>query len=337
MTARKLIAVLLAVLTLGSSAYVLLGKRAGASAADEEEASARPIIAVQVGTLKRKTMHQFVSGYGEVEPAPATPQSPAAAAAIAAPVTGVVTRVAVAAGQHVRRGQVLVLLDSDSMTEQYAAQQAQRLKRLYAQHNASLKDLQNAQAQLALLEVTAPLAGTVVSIDVKPGTAVGPSTVLAQVIDLQHLVVQADIPEPQAGELAPGQAVRVSGSPAITARLAYVSPTIDPRDGAIMTWAPLPADSRLKAGQYVRLRIVTATHPDSLVAPGESLVSDLAGHSVLSVVRGNEAVRLPVQAGLREDGWVEVSGPGLTAGTRVVTVGAYGLPPRVAIRVVSAR
>ena len=337
MTSRRLIAALLAALAIGTGAYVL-PRMQGASAADEEEeAPVRPIVTVQVGTLERRTMHRFVTGYGEVEPAPATPQHPAAAAAVAAPVTGVVTAVRVVAGQHVRRGQVLVLLNSDSMTEQYAAQQAARLKRLYAQHNAALKDLQHAEAQLALLQVTAPLAGTLVSVSVKPGTAVSPSTVLAEVIDLARLVVQADIPEPQAGELEPGQAVRLSGSHPVTARLTYISPTIDPSDGAVMTWASLPANSGLRPGQYVRLRIVTAAHPDSLVAPSESVVSDLAGRSILSVVRGNEAIRVPVQAGLREYGWVEVAGPGLTAGTPVVTVGAYGLPARATVRIVDSR
>jgi len=334
MRSRKLIAALLVALIIGFGAYVLFRLRIQApAAADEEAGSVRPVVTVQVGTLERRTMYRFVMGYGEVQAAPATPRHPAAAAAVAAPVTGVVTAVEVAAGQHVRRGQVLVLLNSDSMTEQYAAQQVARLKRLYAQHNAALKDLQNAEAQLALLQVTAPLAGTVASVNVKPGMAVSPNTVLAEVIDLDRLVVQADIPEPQAGELEPGQEVRLSGNKQVTARLAYVSPTIDPTDGAVMVWASLPRASGLRPGQYVGLRIVTATHPDSLVAPSESVVSDLAGNSVLSVVRGNEAIRVQVRAGLRENGWVEVDGPGLTAGTPVVTVGAYGLPPRVAIRV----
>jgi membrane fusion protein (multidrug efflux system) len=337
MTARNLTVVLLAALTLGVGAHQLLGSRGAASADDDEGAPVRPIVTVQVGKLERRTMYRIVTGYGVVEPAPATSRHPAAAAAVAASVTGVVTQVLVAAGQNVRRGQVLVRLNSDSQTQQYAAQQVARLQRLFAQHNASLKDLQHAEAQLALLQVTAPLAGTVVSVDVTAGTAVSPSTVLVEVIDQKRLVVRAGFPEPPAGALEPGQIVRLSRPKAMTLRLAYVSPTIDPKTGAVMTWASLPANSGLRPGQYVRLAVVTATHPDSLVAPDESVVSNLTGQGVLSVVRGGEAVRVPVRVGLREDGWVEVRGSGLFPGTPVVTVGAYGLPARVAIRIVHPR
>ena len=39
-----------------------------------------------------------------------------------------------------------------------------------------------------------------------------------------------------------------------------------------------------------------------------------AGNSVIALVNGDEATQTPVQAGLREDGWVEVEGTGLKEG-----------------------
>ncbi|MHB1282274.1 MAG: efflux RND transporter periplasmic adaptor subunit [Metallibacterium sp.] len=302
-----------------------------------EHASAPTVISVQVGALKRMTLHRYVTGFGVVAPAPATPQRPAAATAVAAAVNGVVTKVLVAEGQQVRAGQLLVELDSDATTEAYAAQEARRQEMLYSQHNTSLKALQRAEAQLALLRVTAPMSGTVVRVNVKPGAAVNTSTVLAEVIDLRRLVVRTDIPEAQANELKVGQPVQVLGSPPITTRLAYISPTVDTSDGAVMAWASLPEQSNLRPGQYVRLRVVTATHRNTLVAPGESVMTDVDGHSVLSIVRGDEAIRIPVQVDLHERGWVEVAAPGLKAGTPVVTVGAYGLPKRVRIQIVHAQ
>ena len=335
MTSRKLIAGVLAAACIGLGGYSLFGLHDGAFAADDPVATTT-VVTVQVGALKRMTLHQYVSGYGEITTAPATSRHAAAAAAVSASVTGVVARVAVAAGQRVRRGQLLVVLNSDSMTERYATQELARQERLYVEHNTSLKALQDAEARLALLRVTAPLSGTVVSVNVKPGTAVGASTVLAEVMDLSRLVVQTDIPEPQASQLERGQMLQLLGAHPASTRLEYISPTVDPADGAVMAWAPLPPDGGLRPGQYVRIRIVTATHTGSLVAPSESVISDSAGHGVLAVVRGNEAIRVPVRSGLSEDGWVEVSGQGLKAGTEVVTVGAYGLPARTAIRIVSA-
>lgn len=323
------------VLGLGLGAYALLGSQGADSRADDNRVSSS-LISVQVGRLKHMTVHRYVTGYGLVEAQPATPRRPAAAAAIAAPVTGVVTAVKVVAGQKVLRGQVLMELNSAAMTEAYAAQEAARQRKLYAAHNTSLKALQEADARLALLRVTAPLTGTVVRLNVAPGAAVSASTVLAEVIDLRRLVVQVAIPRAAATELAIGQTLNVLGTPPITTRLGYISPTVSQSDGTVTTWAPVPPASGLQRGQFVRIRIVTLTHRDSLVAPTASVVRGIDGHGVLWIVRGDEAIRVPVRTGLREAGWIEVSGPGLASGTPVVTVGAFGLPRRTRIQIVKA-
>lgn len=323
-------------LAIGFGAYRILASRGSSSAdTDDETVNVPTVVSVQVGTLKRMTLHRYVTGYGVISAAPATRRRGAAAAAVAAPVTGVVARVLVAPGEQVRRGQELVELDSDTMTEAYAAAEATRQERLYAEHDTSLKALQNARAQLALLRVAAPLSGTVVAVNVKPGAAVSATRPLLEIMDLDRLVVEAQIPEDRARELRAGQTVELLGIGTADARLSYISPTIDPANGAVSVWASVPAGSSLRPGQYVRLRIVTATHGDSLVAPAASVVSDLAGHSVISVVHGDTAVRVPVRAGLREGGWVEVTGQDLRAGTSVVTMGAYGLPERTAIRILA--
>lgn len=325
--------VLIAVAAIGSCALLNWHDAEAKTAADAPPT----LVSVQVGTLRRMTIHQYVTGYGFVAPAPATVDRPAAAAAVAAPVSGVVARVKVVAGQRVRRGQTLVVLNSGTMTAAYAAQELARQRRLYAQHNTSLKALQNAEAALSLLRVTAPLSGRVVAVNVKPGASVAQTAALVEIMDLHRLVVQTEIPAGQATTLRVGQTVQLRRACPDTTRLSYIGPTVDPSDGAVKVWAPLPAKCGLRPGQYLSLRIVTATHRGTLVAPADSIVTDLAGHSALSVVHGNTAVRTAVRAGLHEGAWTEVSGAGLTPGTKVVTVGAYGLPARTRIRIVNAR
>ncbi len=333
MKVRGLVVAALATASAVIGAYALFHLHdSGATASEDDEAPT--LVSVQVGTLRRMTVHRYVTGYGLVKPAPAIAGRPAAAAAVAAPVAGVVARVPVIAGQHVRRGQELVELNSDTMTAAYAAEELARQRQLYAEHNTSLKDLQSAEAALSLLRVTSPLSGLVVAVNVKPGAPVSQTAPLVEVMDLRRLAVQSDIPASESTELAIGQAVEFLGDCSNPGRLSYISSTVNPSDDTVSVWANLPEKCNLRPGQYVRLRIVTATHLDSLVAPGESLVSDLAGHSVLSVIHGNTAVRTRVRTGLREGGWTEVSGPGLQPGTEVVTVGAYGLPAHTAIQVI---
>ncbi len=91
------------------------------------------------------TLHRYVTGYGTVEAAPATADQPAAGAQLAAPSAGIVARVNVVEGQHVEKGDVLVELNSGTATADYAEQEVERQKKLYAQQNTSLKNLQDAE------------------------------------------------------------------------------------------------------------------------------------------------------------------------------------------------
>jgi membrane fusion protein, multidrug efflux system len=333
MKIRGLIVVVLTGVGAAIAAYTLFNSHDSDTAGQDDDPP--PLVSVQVGTLKRRTVHEYVTGYGYVKPAPASVGHATAAAAVSAPVAGVVARVPVVLGQQVRRGDELVELNSDAMTAEYAAEELSRQRKLYAEHDTSLKALQNAEAALSLLRVTSPLSGLVVAVNVKPGASVSQTIPLVEIVDLHRLVVQTRIPEGDAAKLEIGQTVELQGGCSSTTRLSYIGSTVDPSDGTVSVWAPLPAICALRPGQYVSLRIVTATHPDSLVAPSESVVSDLTGNSVLSVVSGSTAIRMPIRAGLREGNWTEVSGTGLKPGTRIVTLGAYGLPRRTAIQVVS--
>jgi RND family efflux transporter MFP subunit len=239
--------------------------------------------------------------------------------------------VKVIAGQKVTQGDVLMELNSGSLTVENATQQLARQRELYAQQNTALKNLQDAEAQLVLLQVTTPLSGTVVRLNAKPGQAVDLTTVVAEVMDLDRLAVSAEIPVGEASDLKTGEAVEVAATPPVAAVLTLVSATVDQNNDTVTVYAPLPTNSGLRPGQFVSLRIVTTTHPDCLAAPAESVVTDETGSSVVAVVRGDEAEQVPVQTGLRENGWVEITAPRLKAGDLVVTTGAYGLPDKTKI------
>jgi multidrug efflux pump subunit AcrA (membrane-fusion protein) len=334
MKPKSILIGIIVALCAGLGIYHLVKSRGTASASAGEETTPT-VVSVQVGALKRMTLRRYVTGYGTVEVAPATADQPAAGAQLAAPSAGVVARVNIVEGQRVKKGDVLVKLNSGMATFAYARDEVERQKKLFAQQNTSLKALQNAEAQLDSLRVIAPLSGTVTRLNVKPGESVDVNTTVAEVMDLSRLVVKTAIPESQAGELEPGQEVRVLTDPPVTAPLGYVSPTVDTNSSTVLARAALPADRGLRPGQFVSLRIVTAIHTNCLAAPDASVVTDINGQSVIALVHGDEAAQTPVQTGFRENGWVEVAGTGLKAGDSVVTVGAYGLPDKTKIQVVN--
>jgi len=337
---KKIVIIACCLAAVAGLAWLVWLKRAKPEEAENKTETEVP---VQVGQLKRVTLHGYVTGYGTVEPEPAG-EHPAASAQVVAAVAGVVTQVKCVEGQRVDKGAVLFQLDprAADVAVDFAEKAVERQRKLLQIESTSQKALQDAEQQLAaaeaqraLLQVPAPLAGTVVRVTVKPGGAADLTTPLAEVIDLDRLVVKTGIPASQAGELKPGQETQVLSQPAVTATLSFISPAVDTNNGTVLAWAALPAGSGLRPGQFVPLRISTAVHTNCLAAPAASVVSDIHDHSVIALVHGDEAVQTPVATGLRENGWVEVSGTGLKEGDSVVTVGAYGLPEKTKIRVVS--
>ena len=311
---------------------------ADADDAPVTEEKVATVVSVQTGKITSATLHGYVQGFGTIEPAPATKDLPAADAQLAGPSAGIVAKVNVVEGQSVTNGEVLVQLNSVA-----AEQELERQKKLYAQQNTSLKNLQEAEAQLALLQVTAPLSGTVTRVGVKPGQAVDLTTIVVEVMDLNRLAVSAEIPSAEAGDLRTGEEVQISGTgfqPAnaqdarsTATEVLFVSPSVNKENDTVLVRALLPKDSGLRPGQFVLVRIVTAGHTNCLAAPVESVVTDEDGKSVIALVKNGEATQMPVQTGLRENGLIEITAPEIKEGDVFVTVGAYGLPEKTKIRV----
>ena len=335
MKPKKIVIGVVMVLCAGLAIFGLIRLEKSSSGGDPDDQSAEavtPLVTVQTGALKRMTLHRYINGYGVVEPAPATADQPSAGGALSAPSAGVVARVAVVAGQAVKEGDVLVELNSGTTTFNSAKAALDRQKKLFADQNTSLKNLQDAESQLASLQIVAPVSGTVTRISARPGAAVDANVVLVEVMDLNRLAVNAQIPEGDANDLRTGQEVQISNNPSVTTSLSFVSPAVETGDGTVLTRAFLPPDSGLRPGQFVPLRIITAVHTNCLIAPAESVVTADDGKSVIAPVKGDEATQVPVTTGLREDGWIEIKGADLKEGDSVVTVGAYGLPEKIKIR-----
>jgi membrane fusion protein (multidrug efflux system) len=311
---------------------------------EEPEKPPNTDVPVHVAQITRATLRGYVTDYGTVEPEPAG-ERPAASARVSASVPGVVTEVKCVEGQGVEKGAALFQLDSRAadVAVAFAEKTLDRQRKLVQVEGTSQRALQEAEQQLAaaraqqaLLRVQAPLAGTVVRVNVKPGEAVDLTSVLAEVIDLDRLVVSANVPSRELAALKVGQPVEVladkSASP-VTGTVAFIGSEVDPKTGTALVRASLPAHCGLRPGQFVTARIVSEEHKDRLAVPVESVVKDAEGSTVIALVQGDKATQRPVQAGLRDGGLVEVEADGLQPGMTVVTQGAYALPKETKVRV----
>jgi membrane fusion protein (multidrug efflux system) len=339
-----------------AAAAVLLVKGLGPKGAGEEEGVVTDV-GVHVGKIVRATLHRYVTAYGTVEPEPPGEGRPAAGAYISAPVGGILAEIKCTEGLAVERGALLFRLDTRlaevavakaAKALESAEQTYERQKKLLAADGTSQKnfqeaelqlhtarsDLASAKTELSLLEITAPLAGTVVRINARLGQAVEPNAVLAEVIALNRLVVTAQVPSREAVQLRPGQTVEFGSGGATSGKLVVVGKDIDPRTDTVLIRASLPAGTGFQPGQFLNIRIVSEERRNVLAVPEESVVPGPEGGTVLMIVEGEKAAPKPVKVGLRDAGLAEVEGEGLKEGLVIVTTDAYNIAGETKIHII---
>ncbi|MGZ4970919.1 MAG: efflux RND transporter periplasmic adaptor subunit [Methylobacter sp.] len=331
----------------------------GAVLADEPELATE--VAVQTGKIIKTTIHLYVMAYGTVEPEPATGGKASASSKIAAPLTGILTQIHCEEGQEVKKGALLFELDTRNadaliakaeVAVEFAQKNFARKQQLNATDNisrklydeaelqlqTSRKDLLNARTQRELLQIRAPLSGTVTAIHFKVGEAVNQNTVLADLIDLDRLDIAIHVPSQEAALLRVGQPVEINTGSAASSvaiqpgKLIFIGAQIDPLTDTVLVRASLQKGSGLRPGQFVNVRIVAEERSGRLAVPVESVVTRV-GASVIAVVEGDRAKQKIIQPSLRDGNLVEISGEGLQEGMTIVTQGVYGLPPETHIRV----
>jgi len=357
MTKRKIITGLV-ILAAGAAAALILTKSLKPKAGEEEEVFTD--VAVHVGKVTRATLRRYVSAYGTVEPQPPGDGVAAAGAYVSAPVGGILAEIKCVEGQAVPRGALLFRLDTRlaevavakaAKTLQAAEQTFERQKKLLAadgtsqksyqeaelQLNTARSELAAAQTELSLLEIKAPVAGTVVRLNVRLGQSVEPNAVLAEVIALDRLVVTGQVPSREAAQLKPGQDVDFGSGGAAAGRLLVVGKDIDPKSDTVLIRVSFPARAGFRPGQFLSFRIVSEERRDILAVPEESVVPGLEGGSVLMVIQGDKAVPKPVKAGLRDAGLTEVEGEGLKEGLVIVTTDAYNITGETKIHIIENR
>jgi membrane fusion protein (multidrug efflux system) len=223
----------------------------------------------------------------------------------------------------------LLLLRSSPTKEELAEAQAKVVE--------AEKALDGAALQRSLYQIRAPLAGTVLRVKGSVGEAIDLATVLAEIVDLDRLVVEAMIPASSLGSVREGQDVDLRTGPGSKAglqgKVLLVGSDVDRKLDSVLVRVALPPKSPVIPGQFVRVRIVAEEHKDHLVVPRDAVVRTIEGKDVIVGFLGEKAVQKPVTVGIAEGDLVEIEGEDLNEDDAIVTQGAYGLPGEAKVRV----
>ena len=326
--------------------------------AAEENAPATEV-SVQVAKVQRTTLKRHVTAYGTVKPAPASKDQPPASAKLSPGIAGIISEIHAVEGQSVNKGDVLFKLDSRAadatvlksrQAVDFATLNLERQRKLIAAEGTSAKrvmeaehalatanaELAAANAQLALLRGSAPISGTLVKFNARPGEAADSTTVLAEIVDLDRLVVSLQVPRAEATAVMTGQSADIAlgnHGQSIRSKVLYISPQMNAASNTVNVLIAIPRGSSLRPGEFVRSDVVIEQHNGILAVPLDAVYTDDQGHATLSVVEGNIAKKQTVKTGLHDGSLIEVEGAGIKEGTTVVTLGSYALPEETRVHI----
>jgi HlyD family secretion protein len=186
--------------------------------------------------------------------------------------------------------------------------------------------LQAARARLAYARIVAPVAGTLIALNVEHGDVVQPGKALMVLAPAGETQIVVQIDERNLRLVRLGQPALASADayPAqrFAAEIAYVNPGVDAQRGTVEVKLRVREPPEyLRQDMTVSVDIEVARSPGALALPAEAVRDATGGAPWVLLVENGRAVRRNVELGLRGTGWVEIRS-GLSAGERVVPAAA---------------
>lgn len=263
-------------------------------------------------------------------------------------------------GQQVRKGEILVELDSTEARADLAAAEAaasdsrsqyKRSQELFQTRALSEAQLDQLQATLLANEarvaaarsrvqdrvISAPFAGRVGLRHVSLGGLINPGAVITTLDDLSVVKLDFAVPELFLATLIPGLTVEARSTAysdaTFVGRVASVDTRVDPmtRSVAIRALIDNP-DGRLRPGMFMTVKLMRS-EGQALMIPEQAIVPEESRHYVYVVSEGS-AHKREVTIGRRRPGEVEVMG-GLTEDENIVVDGTLNMRDGVQVRVQS--
>jgi membrane fusion protein, multidrug efflux system len=279
-----------------------------------------------------------------------------------AKISGTVTEVLVAEGDHVKEGDIIAMIEEDdyriNLDRTQAAYNLAKadFKRDQSIHTKGMiptadldtketrvqttkADLENAQLQYSRCTITAPMDGIIQTLDAKVGLLLSVADPVAEILKIDRLKAVIGIPESDVNAVRKLDTVAVTiqalGNEKILARKCFLSPA--PETIARLYNLELEidnSDGRILPGMFVRADIVKETVEDAIIVPFYSVISRNDKQFVF-VEEDGIAKKRDVRLGVMEKWMVEIA-DGLQVGDNLVVEGHRDVENDQKIKVVKA-
>lgn len=303
-TSAKLPFILMAAAILSSALVSCKGK--SEKAAKEEETET--IYAVNADIVQAGNLDDYLEFGGDVSSVSAVDVYPDAA--------GKISRIRVSVGDLVKKDQIIAYVDPSRPGMNYSEN-----------------------------PVKAPISGRVTSFPPTIGTMVSQSYSIAKISDTDELQIKVNVAERFISRIRENQTAIVSfdAYPGVEfkARVFEVSPVLDTTSRTMLAKLKVePADSRIKAGMYARVKLITDTIEGAVVIPNDAIVyrdgkpyvftaKSESSESSVNMVSVKEGLsvdnKTEIQEGLKEGDVIIVKGQSLLSdGSKVKILSISG-------------
>ncbi len=269
--------------------------------------------------------------------------------------SGVLTKVYVKEGQHVRKGQLLASIDDGGLGQQLAQVQVQaglakttyeRQKRLWDQkigseiqflqaksnYESTEKAVAQMRNQLAKTSVRAPFSGVIDDVISEQGSVVTPGqSKLIRIVNLKNMYIEAEVPESYVASVTKGKDVEIYFpilNKIISTKIRQVSNYINPNNRSFKIEVPVPENGgSIKPNLTAKLRINDYTNDKAILIP-QSVISENAEGEQYAYITTEindsskaKAIRAIIKTGKIQGDYVEVIS-GVKNGDQVILEGA---------------
>jgi RND family efflux transporter MFP subunit len=262
---------------------------------------------------------------------------------------GMVKSIFVKEGQSVSAGQILAQLNSSAGQEQIKALETQlklatdvynKQKGLWDQNigsevqylqaktgkEALESQVSSAKKQLDMLQIKAPVSGTIEDLPIKIGQMVGPQMPACKIVNFTAMKAIADVAEAYTSKVNQGDLVKIyitDLKKEIPARIDFCSRYVNPVNRTFSIESHFAGSNDMKANMVAIVKINDYKSDNAFVAAINQIQSDQKGQFILVISKenGKNIVRKKaITTGQSYNGLAEITS-GLTKGDNIISTG----------------